>query len=72
MTTPRVLVPVALGTNRDGDLADSVDPRREAEFLTATVLGLFVMLRATAPPTAIQSAVRVATDHLESLRAPST
>ena len=54
---------------RAGDLRRSVKPREEADFFTASVLGLFVMLRATAPPGAIKSAARVAIQHLESLRA---
>ena len=52
-----------------GDLRSSVDPRKEACFFTASVLGLFVMLRAKAPPTVIESASRVAIEHLEALRA---
>jgi len=46
-----------------------VDPRQEAAFFTASVLGLFVMLRAKAPPTVIESAALVAIEHLEALRA---
>jgi len=52
-----------------GELRRSVDPQKEASFFTASVLGLFVMLRAKAPPTVIESASRVAIDHLEALRA---
>ena len=60
----------ALATARTrGDLRDSVDVEQEAGFLTASVLGLYVMLRATAPPSTIQRAVRAAVEHLESLRA---
>jgi TetR/AcrR family transcriptional repressor of nem operon len=36
--------------HRERELRISVDPREEAEFFTAVVLGLFVMLRAKAPP----------------------
>jgi TetR/AcrR family transcriptional repressor of nem operon len=50
-----------------GELCRSVDPREEANFFTASVLGLFVMLRAKAPPTVIESAARVAIEHLEAL-----
>ena len=53
---------------REGELAPSVAPRKEAGFFTASVLGLFVMLRAQAPPPAIKSAVGVAIEHLEALR----
>ncbi len=53
---------------REGELASTVSPRAEASFFTAAVLGLFVMLRAQAPERVIQSAARVATDHLETLR----
>jgi len=52
-----------------GDLRPSVEPRTEADFLTASVLGMFVMLRAKAPPTVIKSAARVAIEYVESLRA---
>ena len=51
-----------------GQLAAGVDPREEAEFFTASVLGLFVMLRATAPPTTIEHAARAAIRHLDTLR----
>ena len=51
-----------------GDLRRSADPRGEAGFFTASVLGLFVMLRAKAPPTVIKSAARVVIEHLEGLR----
>jgi TetR/AcrR family transcriptional repressor of nem operon len=54
---------------RDGDLHRSVDPREEASFFTASVLGLFVMVRAKAPAALIESAARVAIEHLEALRA---
>jgi hypothetical protein len=60
----------ALGNARGkGELRRSVDPREEAGFFTASVLGLFVMLRAKAPRTVIESAARVAIEHLEALRA---
>lgn len=52
-----------------GELRLSVEPRTEAGFLTASVLGMFVMLRAKAPPTVIKSAARVAIEHVENLRA---
>lgn len=52
-----------------GELRRSVDPREEAEFLTASVLGLFVMLRASAPHSVIESAARAAIRHLEALLA---
>jgi TetR/AcrR family transcriptional repressor of nem operon len=51
-----------------GELSPSVEPRAEAGFFTASVLGMFVMLRAKAPPTVIEDAARVAVDHLEALR----
>ena len=46
--------------HRRGELRRSVDPHKEASFFTAAVLGLFVMLRAKAPPTVIESASQVA------------
>jgi len=52
---------------REGDLHNSVKTREEADFFTAAVLGLFVLLRATAPPEVIKSAARVGIKHLESL-----
>jgi len=55
-----------------GDLRRSVDPRGEADFFTASVLGLFVMLRAKAPTTVIQSATRVVIEHLEELPAEAS
>lgn len=59
----------ALGNARDtGELRSSVDPRKEADFFTATVIGMFVMLRAKAPASVRQHAARVAIEHLETLR----
>ena len=56
-----------------GDVRLSVDTRAEAGFFTASVLGLFVMLRAKAPQDVIEDAAQVAIEHLEGLRAePST
>ena len=52
---------------RQGELRRTVDPREEANSFTASVLGLFVMLRAKAPPSIIKSAARVAIQHLEAL-----
>ena len=52
-----------------GALRASVDPREEADFFTAAVIGLFVMLRAKAPSAVIQRSARVAVEHLEDLRA---
>jgi hypothetical protein len=54
-----------------GELRRSVDPREEAGFFTASVLGVFVMLRAKAPPTVVESTARVAIEHLEALRTPT-
>jgi TetR/AcrR family transcriptional repressor of nem operon len=50
-----------------GEVRGSVDPRKEAHFFTASVLGLFVMLRAKAPPAVIENAMKVAIEHLEAL-----
>jgi len=52
-----------------GELRNSVTLREEADFFTAAVLGLFVMIRAKAPPTFIENAATIAIDHLEGLRA---
>jgi TetR/AcrR family transcriptional repressor of nem operon len=51
-----------------GQLPQSVDPRKEAAFFTASVLGLFVMLRAKAPRRMIEDSARVAIEHLEALK----
>ena len=60
----------ALDNARDkGKLHQSVDPSKEAAFFTASVLGLFVMLRAKASPTIIERTAQVAIEHLEALRA---
>lgn len=56
---------------RTGLLRTSVDTLEEAHFFTATVLGMFVMLRAKAPPEVIENTARVALQHLESLCARS-
>lgn len=56
---------------RRGDISPAADPSQEAAFLTAAVLGLFVMLRAAAPPAFIESAARTALEHLEGLRPDS-
>jgi TetR/AcrR family transcriptional repressor of nem operon len=56
-----------------GELRPSVEPRTEACFFTAAVLGMFVMLRAKAPSTVVEGAARVAIEHLEALQVePST
>jgi TetR/AcrR family transcriptional repressor of nem operon len=50
-----------------GELRDGVDPREEAAFFTAALLGVFVMLRARAPTAVIRSAAEVVSGHLETL-----
>jgi TetR/AcrR family transcriptional repressor of nem operon len=55
-----------------GELQNSVSPRVEADFLTAAVLGMFVMIRAKAPPTFIENAAKTAIEHLEGLRVEAT
>jgi len=52
-----------------GHLDASVDPRVEADFFTASVLGMYVMLRAKAPASVIRNAAEVALQHLAGLRA---
>ena len=52
-----------------GHLVSSADPRAEASFFTASVLGLFVLLRANASAEMVRSAAEVATNHLELLLA---
>ena len=53
----------------NGELRNSVVPGREAGFFTASVLGMFVMLRAKAPVPVMQGAAHVAIEHLEAIRA---
>ena len=53
---------------RQGDIDESVSSLEEARFFTSCALGMFVMLRAKAPPKVIKSAARVAISHLERLR----
>jgi TetR/AcrR family transcriptional repressor of nem operon len=53
--------------HRRGELRRLVDPREEADFLTASVLGMFVLLRAKAPPMVIENAAQMAIEHLEGL-----
>ena len=50
-----------------GELRPFVEPGAEAGFFTASVLGMFVMLRAKAPPTVVEDAARIAIEHLEAL-----
>ena len=52
---------------RQGDIDASARLTEEARFFTACVLGMFVMLRAKAPPEVIESAARVAVEHLDRL-----
>ena len=55
--------------NNRGELLNTVNPREEADFFTASVLGLFVMIRAKAPATIVENATKIAIDHLDGLRA---
>jgi TetR/AcrR family transcriptional repressor of nem operon len=55
-----------------GELRPAAEPRTEASFFTASVLGIFVMLRAQAAPAVIEDAARVALGHLETLRMASS
>lgn len=52
---------------KSGDIPSTVNPQEEADFFTATVLGLFVMLRAKAPSSVIKNAANSGIHHLESL-----
>jgi TetR/AcrR family transcriptional repressor of nem operon len=56
------------GGRRAGELAEGVDTRDEARFLTATALGIFVMVRARATTRAVREAVRAARRHLQALQ----
>ena len=50
-----------------GVLQHGVAQKEEADFFTASTLGLFVLLRAKAPPAIIENATKVAIEHLEGL-----
>ena len=52
-----------------GELRDSIALKKEADYFTASTLGLFVMIRAKAPPAVIKNAASMAIEHLEGLRA---
>ena len=56
---------------RAGHLSAGVVAEDEARFLTAVALGIFVLVRARAAPIVVQGAGRVATRHLDTLRAQS-
>ena len=53
--------------HKKGELQHSVALREEADFFTASTLGLFVMIRANAPQRLIKNAVKMAIEHLEGL-----
>ena len=53
--------------NNKSELKHSLMLKEEADFFTATTLGLFVMIRAKAPPKVIENAARMAIAHLEGL-----
>lgn len=53
--------------DKNNVLHSSVALKKEADFLTASSLGLFVMIRAKAPPAIIKNAAEMAIEHLERL-----
>ncbi len=53
--------------SRSGVIHHTISVREEADFLTAAVLGLFVMIRAKAPDTILKNAVKKADEHLNRL-----
>ena len=53
---------------RAGEIPMSTDIRPHAYYLTATILGIYVMIRATAPPEAIHGAATSAIAYVEALR----
>ena len=53
----------------NGELRASVALRDEADFFTASILGVTVLIRAKAPEAIIANATRTAIKHLESLQA---
>ena len=52
---------------KKGVLLSEVAPKEEADFFTATTLGLFVLLRAKAPANVIENAAKITIEHLERL-----
>ena len=54
-------------SHNNGVLLNSVSLREEADFFTASTLGLFVMIRAKAPPAMLRNAAKMAIKHLERL-----
>ena len=56
------------GARAAGVLVKEIDVDDEARFLTATCLGIFVMVRARSAPATLRSVVSAATRHLASLR----
>ena len=50
-----------------GVLRHEVALKEEADFFTASTLGLFVLLRAKAPPAILENAAKTAIEHLEGL-----
>ncbi len=55
-----------------GQVAAHVDVLTQARFLTSTVLGIAVLVRAKAPPEVAEAAAKVALCHLASLDRPET
>ena len=50
-----------------GELKNSVALKKEADFLTASTLGLFVMIRAKAQPAMIKNAAKMTIEYLDGL-----
>ena len=50
-----------------GELKKSVNLKMEADFFTASALGLFVMIRAKAQPVMIKNAAKITITHLDGL-----
>lgn len=50
-----------------GELKNEIALQDEADYLTASTLGLFVMIRAEAPTAIIENAANMAIEHLEGL-----
>ena len=52
-----------------GELQNTISIKEEADYFTASTLGLFVMLRAKVSPTIIKNAATMAIEHLDYLNA---
>lgn len=53
--------------HKSGILKNTISPKKEADYFTASTLGLFVMIRAKAPSAVVKNAAKMAIKHLNEL-----